>query len=616
MSIANPWSDLDRRLALGGVLFVVFGFTLAHEAGAQTTERISVDSSGAQADFGNESPVITRDGRYVVFTSAATNLGPTDTNGETDVYRKDLLTGSVVLVSLDSNGAQGNGSSIAPVISADGRYVAFFSDATNLTAADTNGTLDVFLRDIVSGTTTLVSHAFGGTQTGNGSSHQQCISSDGRFVAFYSFASDLVVVDLNGGTPDAFVFDRTTGGIRLASSSSTGAQGSGASYEPTTFTGPGVSDHGRFVAFTSEAGNLVPGDTNNSTDIFVRDTVLDTTVRASVNADGIQANLDSRSSTISADGRWVAFGSDANNLVPNDTSGFDYFVKDLRTGAVDRVDVATGGGQGGGGGFHLFPTDFSWISADGRFVNFGIKYANLVPGDTNQKADVFRHDRWLVRTDRLSVDTNGGQADNHSSYSSISADGRTSVFASMATNLVPGDTNAASDLFLRTLPAPSTSFCSGDGAAGTTACPCGNYGSFQHGCENSSYTSGGVVFADGTASVTADTITLYAARVRANVLTVFLQATAQVNGGLGIPAGDGIRCVGGTEILLGSHSASAEGLASFGSGVPGDPQVSVKGRIPPAGTTRHYQGLYRDAAAFCSSSTFNYTNGMTIVWTP
>ena len=205
---------------------------------AQTTTRVSVDAAGTQADFGNEHPVITPDGRYVAFTSAATNLGPVDTNGATDIYRKDLSNGSVVLVSLAPGGVQANGSSIEPSISADGRYVAFFSDATNLTAFDSNGTFDVFLRDVVAGTTTLVSQAYGGVLTGNGASLQACLSADGRFVAFYSVATDLVPLDLNGITADAFVFDRTTGTIELASLDSAGNQGNGASYEPATFTGP------------------------------------------------------------------------------------------------------------------------------------------------------------------------------------------------------------------------------------------------------------------------------------------------------------------------------------------------------------------------------------------
>lgn len=595
---------------------ILAAITITAAISAQSTSRASVDVNGFQADFGNEHPVVTHDGRYVVFTSAATNLGPADTNGATDIYRKDLQTGAVVLVSVDGSSALANGSSIAPSISADGRYVSFFSEASNLTAFDTNAAFDVFLRDIASGTTTLVSQALGGPQSGNGASLQQCISGDGRYVAFYSTSTDLVAVDLNGTTLDAFVFDRTTGAIELASLSSAGAQGNGSSYEPATFLGPGLSDDGRYVAFTSEASNLVPGDTNQATDIFVRDRVLGTTVRASENAAGFQGNLDSRSSTISADGRWVAFGSDANNLVPNDTGPFDYFVKDLRTGVVDRVSVVTGGGQGAGGGFHLYPTDYSWISADGRFVTFGHKYTNLSPGDTNTKADVFRHDRWLVRTERASSDSSGGLSDNHSTSSSMSEDGKLVVFASSATNLVASDTNAATDVFLRTLPVPYTSFCFGDGAAGVTACPCSNPGSYRHGCENSSNTSGAVVFADGTASVAADTITLYAARVRAYALCNFLQATNQVNGGFGIQAGDGIRCIGGVMVRLGSHSASRTGLAAFGSGVPGDPKVSVRGMIPTAGTTRHYQVLYRDGAAFCPSSSLNYSNAMSIVWTP
>jgi Tol biopolymer transport system component len=584
-------------------------------ASAQTTTRVSVDSSGAQGNFGSAGGVITRDGRYIVFTSAASNLGPTDTNGADDIYRKDLRTGAVVLVSANSSGVQGNGSSIAPVVSTDGNYVAFYSDATNLVSNDTNGKLDIFLRDISGGRTILVTHAVGSTASANADSLQECISSDGRYVSYYSFASDLVGTDTNGRA-DAFVFDRTTDTNTCVSVSSASVQGNDTTYEAATLTGPPISDDGRFIAFVSAANNLVAGDTNSADDIFVRDTVLGTTARVSVDASGTQGNADSRSPTISADGRWVAFGSGASNLVPSDTSPFDYFVKDLKSGAVDRVSVSTGGGQGSGGGGHLSPTDFPWISADGRFVTYGHSYTNLVPGDTNGKTDIFRHDRWLVRTERQSVDSSGNQGDDHSTFSSIAVDGTKTIFSSSATDLVASDTNAASDVFLRTVPVAYTSFCFGDGTAGTTACPCSQSGSFRHGCENSSGTSGGVMFADGTASVSADTITLYAARIRANALTTLFEGTTQVNGGLGAPGGDGLRCVAGTLIRLVSRSASADGLASFGFSVPGDPLISVKGLIPTVGATRYYQAVYRDAASFCTSYTFNDSSAITIVWTP
>src|SRR5262249_1905058 len=148
-------------------------------------------------------------------TSAASNLGPTDTNGADDIYRKDLVTGAIVLVSVDSSGRIGNGSSIAPVVSADGNRVAFYSEATNLAPNDHNGHLDVFLRDIDAGTTTLVSHAFLSTESGNGDSLQAGISADGRYVTFYSAASDLIASDTNGTTVDAFVFDSATGKIQV-----------------------------------------------------------------------------------------------------------------------------------------------------------------------------------------------------------------------------------------------------------------------------------------------------------------------------------------------------------------------------------------------------------------
>jgi Tol biopolymer transport system component len=215
-----------------------------------------------------------------------------------------------------------------------------------------------------------------------------------------------------------------------------GDQGNGES------DGPVLSAAGRFVAFTSRAGNLVPGDTNGRQDVFVRDRQKGTTARVSVGTGDGQGNRESWEGELSADGRFVAFTSFARNLVPGDTNGFtDVFVRDRQTGTTERVSVGAGG-QGDHESSH--PA----LSADGRFVAFGSFASNLVPGDTNDSWDVFVRDRRTGRTERVSVSTGSGQGRGGSSSPTLSADGRFVAFHSHASNLVPGDTNGRSDVFV------------------------------------------------------------------------------------------------------------------------------------------------------------------------
>ena len=418
----------------------------------QQTTRASVDSANTQGNSVSETASISADGRYVAFTSYASNLVSVDTNGTWDVFVHDRQTGVTERVSVGSAGTEGNGISGSPSISADGRYVAFHSDATNLVADDTNGTRDVFVRDrcVSNGSpvpsctpaTERVSADSSGVQ-GDGVSDLAAISADGRYVAFESRADNLVPGDTNGAN-DVFVHDRQTGVTERVSVGSTGTEGNGeCSY-------PSISADGRYVAFDSDATNLVPGDTNGSGDVFVHDRQTGVTERVSVDSAGTQGNGESgvESVPISADGRYVAFYSYASNLVPGDTNGVpDVFVHDRLTGGTERVSVDSAGTQGNGWSVHAS------ISADGRYVAFDSDATNLVPGDTNGYRDVFVHDRLTGVTERVSVDSTGSQGDGHSDpfYSpSISADGRYVAFESDATNLdlVLGDTNGYRDVFV------------------------------------------------------------------------------------------------------------------------------------------------------------------------
>jgi Tol biopolymer transport system component len=406
---------------------------------AITTELISRSTTGEQgnADSASQPSSVSGDGRYVAFVSGASNLAPGDTNGLADVFVHDRQGGTRTRASVASDGTQANGSSSNPWISGDGRYVAFESIATNLVSGDTNGTADVFVRDLVTGTTTRVSVASGGTQ-GNGASGDPSISGDDRYVAIESLATNLVAGDTNKKR-DAFVYDRQTGTTQRVSIASSGTQGDRDSSDPA------ISADGQHVAFDSSARNLVSGDNNNADDVFLRNLATGTTIRVSVASSGTQGNGSSGDPAISSDGSNVAFDSSASNLVPGDSSPTDIFVRDLLSGTTTRVSLASDGTQANSASSN--PA----ISADARLVVFQSFASNLVPGDTSGAWDVFMHDRGSATTMRMSVAVDGsqGNAGSGNGTSSISGDGRYVVFDSSASNLVPGDANGARDVLVR-----------------------------------------------------------------------------------------------------------------------------------------------------------------------
>lgn len=343
------------------------------------TERVSVDSSGVQANSWCGSPVISADGRWVLLTSQATNLVSGDTNGQQDVFLHDRQTGNTERVSTTFSGGQANGISYAGDISPDGRYIVFASDATNIVPGDTNGVRDVFIRDHQAGTLERVSVSTGGGQ-GDALSFGGRVSADGRWVAFPSNATNLVAGDTNA-SEDVFVRDRQAGTTVRVSVSSSGAQGNGSSGSG----GESISADGRYVAFRSLASNLVASDTNGTVDVFVRDLQASTTLRASVSSLGVEGNGGSGSPTsMSADGRYVAFLSDATNLVLGDTNAStDVLVHDNQTGATARASLSSSGGQASGQCLEQA------LSADGRYVVFRSLASDYVVGDTNAAADVF-----------------------------------------------------------------------------------------------------------------------------------------------------------------------------------------------------------------------------------
>jgi Tol biopolymer transport system component len=428
--------------ALGacGVLLAIVA-PAAFPAGAKTT-RVSVSSHGAQGDslsggqFGHPGQSISADGRFVAFESFASNLVSGDTHDQ-DVFVHDRRTGKTRLVSVSSSGAQAQGSSSNPSVSANGRFVAFESYAGNLVSGDTNRDQDIFVRDRRTGKTTRVAVSSSGAQA-QGDSYAPSVSADGRFVAFESDARNLVHGD-NKGSNDVFVHDRRTGKTRRVSVSSSGAQAHGSSGNPA------ISANGRFVTFESLATNLVRGDTNHSWDVFVHDRRTGKTRRVSVSSSGAQAHGSSSNPSISAGGRFVAFVSWAPKLAAGDKNGFvDVFVRDRRKGKTRLMSVSSAGAQGNDRS-RSHPS----ISAGGRYVAFESSASNLVRGDSNRDQDIFVRDRRTGMTARVSLSSSGAQADDDSFGPSISAGGRFVAFQSFARTLVSGDTNEYGDVFVR-----------------------------------------------------------------------------------------------------------------------------------------------------------------------
>jgi hypothetical protein len=399
------------------------------------TTRVSVSSEGQQGNYDSIWPSISADGRFVAFESHASNLIPGDTNDTKDVFVHDQMGGVTVLVSVSSEGEQGNNSSWMPFISADGRFVAYASHASNLVLEDTNGLSDIFVYDLKSGITERVSVSAQGQQ-GDGPSYHPSISADGRFVVYQSTAANLVTGDTNE-VEDIFIYDRVSHVTEIVSVSSEGERGNGSSKYPF------ISADAKFVAFSSLASNLVTGDTNGTGDVFIRDLENSITERVSVSSDDQQGNGLSEWPAISADGHIVAFHSDASNLVPEDTNGAtDTFVHDRESRVTERVSVSSEGLQGKG--MSWFPS----ITADGRFVGFISNVSTLVPGDTDGRFDIFVHDRLSGLIEIVSISSEGQHGEGNSEYLSISADGRFVAIHSLSSKLVTGDTNGSGDIFV------------------------------------------------------------------------------------------------------------------------------------------------------------------------
>ena len=418
-----------------------------------TTTRVSTDSQGAQANSNSNNPDISADGRYVAFRSFASDLAVLDRNNLNDIFLKDTQTGTIIRVSTDSAGGEANGASgtggASTTVSDDGRYVAFLSDATNLVAGDGNGVKDAFVKDTQTGVTTRVSTDSAGVQADAGT-FELAISANGRFVVFGSGATNLVAGDTNG-VGDVFVKDLQSGATTRVSTDSAGTQTS----HNNTNMYPAISDNGQFIAFRSSASNLVGGDTNGANDIFVKNRLTGVTIRVSTDSAGAQSNGGSVQLAISADGRYVAFDSQADNLVASDVNTQpDVFVKDTYTGTTIRVSE----NSGGTGGDSISRTN--GISDDGHYVVFESGSTNLVVGDTNGTSDIFRVQSTLFVTDtdgdglRDDVETTLGtdinladtDGDGISDYDEVNVDGNPSKYAT-GTDYDPNNSDTDGDGF-------------------------------------------------------------------------------------------------------------------------------------------------------------------------
>ena len=369
---------------------------------------------------------VSADGTLVAFVSSSPNLVAGDTNGVRDVFVRNLVTGTTTRASVGAGG-QANGASSNARISADGRFVVFTSLATNLVAGDTNGVADVFERDLATGQTTRVSASAGGDQGNDASGGAPSgISADGGAISFSSAASNLVPGDTNH-CRDVFVWTRATGAVERVSVAGDGTQAAAGASDASS-----ISADGRYVAFASTAPNLVAGDTNLSADVFVHDRATGSTVRASVTAGGGQAATASslQPGGLSANGQLVAFDTTAP-LVTGDTGGTDVYVRDLAAGTTERISV-NNAGLGANGN-----SSAAAISADGRYVAFESSATNLDPADTGGDEDVFVRDRVAGLTRLVSASASPIQI---SQSAAISADARFVALATTAPDLAPGDT--------------------------------------------------------------------------------------------------------------------------------------------------------------------------------
>jgi len=398
----------------------------------------STSDSGVKGNADSENPAMPADGSKVAFRSLATNLTTGDTDTNFDEYVKDLATGHVSLISTSDSGVKGNGDNANPVFSADGTKVAFRSSSTNLDPADTDTTFDIYVKTLATGDITLASTSSSGVK-GNKGSYNPFLSADGKIVAFRSYSTNLDPGDTDK-ILDVYVKNLVTGHLTLASTSSAGVKGNGASGNPA------LSADGTKVAFYSSATNLVPGDMDSIPDVYVKDLVTGQLTLASTSDTGVKGNGQSILPYLSPDGTQVVFSSEANNLDPADRNRImDVYSKNLVTGNITLVSTSSTGVNGNG------PSVNPYLSADGTKVAFTSRSTNLDPMDKDALEDIYMKNLTTGTLTLLSTSSAGVKGNADSLNPAMSGDGSLVAFYSGATNLDPADTDPILDIYVKAI---------------------------------------------------------------------------------------------------------------------------------------------------------------------
>jgi Tol biopolymer transport system component len=422
--------DSTGKTANGSVLFAVHS----------RTDRVSVNGSGTAGSGASSTPSISGDGSLIAFASSSTNF-VTGVNG-TQIYVHNRQTNQIEVVSRDNDASainEGGGASSDPSMSADGRFVAFVSQSTNLVAGVSGQ--QVYLRDRQTGQTTLISKSSSGATSNGGVNSSPAISSDGRYVAFVSVATNLGVA---GGNQQIYLHDRVTGITSLISKDNNAVPGDGTSATPA------INADGRYIAFASASTNL--GTAGGNQQIYIHDRFTGangTTSLVSKDSGATAGNGNSSAPSVSGDGRYVAFVSLATNIVTG-FSGQQVYIHDRNTGANGTNSLISRDNSGlpnAGNQNSSAPS----ISSDGRYVAFTSSATNLMAGVSGQQ--IYLHDRNGPTTSLVSRDNTGSLVEGNgpSDTASINGNGGFVAFTSQASNLLAGGV-APSDIYIRALP--------------------------------------------------------------------------------------------------------------------------------------------------------------------
>ncbi|GLZ36307.1 hypothetical protein Lesp02_84940 [Lentzea sp. NBRC 105346] len=425
---------------------VVVLLTAAVPAAAQEKQhqglvRVTVGYDGKPANAGSERVSISGDGRFVIFTSRATNLVKGVTSGVNHVYLRDLARRTTSVVDVNDADTPADQHSWEASITPDGRFVTFFSDATNL-AGQANGRSHIYVRDLLRRKTSIVDVSPSGDPS-NQDSIQSQISPDGTGVVFMSRGTNLVPGDVHD-TWNVFYRDLRTSTTQLVSRGHDGKPANGVSY------GPSISADRRYVSFASLGDNLIPGDTNKAGDVFVRDLRTGTNTIVSVGNGDVRGDDLAVGSSISADGRYVGFSSHATNIapgLPKDHSSHSY-VRDTKTGTTIALDTNASGAVGNGG------ATWTGLSPSGRYATFQSFATNLVDGVPTAKWNIYRRDLRTGAVQLVSSTAGKSQSNGENWWPTSSANDRVAGFLSFGDDVLPGDTNGVSDVYVRYLGEP------------------------------------------------------------------------------------------------------------------------------------------------------------------